>query len=211
METKNCIRKRILARRNELSKDERQEKSRRIERKLLALPEYREAEYVLGFLGYGSEVETLSFLEKAVLDGKKVYCPVSRPDGTMEFYRFTGRDALKEGYKGILEPSREAEIFDGTRQKNGKCRELMIMPGVVFDKKCHRMGYGMGFYDRYLASYVPDFTAAVCFSCQIVEEFQTEDHDFTPDMVLTENSNFKRQSSTLQKDNRYSGQEKSDA
>lgn len=201
METKSCIRKQILVRRNELSQEERKDKSRIITEKLLALQEYWKAEAVLGFLGYGSEVETLSFLEKAVLDGKRVYCPVSEPDGTMEFYRFTGRNALREGYKGIMEPSREAELFD-RKQPKEEGHSLMIMPGVAFDKKCHRIGYGKGFYDRYLASFAPDFTAAVCFSCQIVEALPTEEHDFIPDMVLTENRDFKRNSARMEKKGR---------
>lgn len=200
METKTCIRKRILAVRNQLSDAEKTEKSQQIQEKLYRLKEYREADCILGFVGYGGEVETLSFLEQAVFDGKKVYCPVSNEDGAMGFYRFTSKDDLVEGYKKIPEPSRQAEKFgvtvgkcssdcdEGTEKYTEKKKEkvFMLMPGVVFDKKRHRIGYGKGFYDRYLESYMPDFVIAVCFECQIEEEIPTEKHDFVPHMLITE-------------------------
>ena len=199
METKTCIRKRILAVRNQIPEAERIEKSRQISEKLYMLKEYREAEVILGFVGYGSEVDTFAFLEQAVVDGKKVYCPVSEEDGTMEFYRFTSKDDLAEGYKKIPEPSRMAEKFGikaGKKSLDCECtvgdfekkkeKVFMLMPGVAFDRRKHRIGYGKGFYDRYLASYMPDFLIAVCFDCQIVEEVQTEEHDFVPHKVITE-------------------------
>lgn len=200
METKTCIRKRILAIRNELSEEERVSKSSQIEEKLFKLKEYCEADCILGFIGYGGEVETISFLEKAVSDGKKVYCPVSNEDGTMEFYRFVSKDDLVEGYKRIPEPSRQAEKFEravgkpvsGGDEGTAKCLEqkeekvFMLMPGVAFDKAKHRAGYGKGFYDRYLAACMPNFLIAVCFDCQMVESVPAEEHDFVPHKLITE-------------------------
>lgn len=204
METKTCIRKQILAVRNQLPEAERIEKSRLITGKLYMLKEYREADIILGFVGYGSEVDTFAFLEQAVFDGKKVYCPVSEEDGTMEFYRFTSKADLTEGYKKIPEPSRTAEKFGikaGKKSSDCECTEgdfeqkkekvFMLMPGVAFDRRKHRIGYGKGFYDRYLASYIPDFLIAVCFECQIVEEIPSEEHDFVPQMLITELQEYK--------------------
>lgn len=185
METKSCIRKRVLAIRNQMPEKDRMENSRMIAGKLCSLKEYKEAEVLLGFVGYGSEVDTIPFLEQAVLDGKKVYCPVSDADGTMEFYRFSSGEKLIKGYKNILEPSRSDEMFQKKDEKNG-AKIFLLMPGVAFDKMCHRIGYGKGFYDRYLADFSPQFTVAVCFACQVVETIPTETHDFIPDMVVTE-------------------------
>lgn len=181
METKSCIRKRILAVRGELSEAERYESSRIIAKKLRCLKAYNDAECLLGFVGYGSEVDTIPFLEQAVSDGKRVFCPVSREDKTMEFYRFISKEVLIKGYKNIPEPPDNAEKFD----RNSK-KVFLLMPGVAFDKKKHRIGYGKGFYDRYLADFSPDFTAAICFDCQIVEKIPVETHDFIPDIVLTQ-------------------------
>lgn len=147
------------------------------------LSAYKEADCILGFVGYGSEVDTLPFLKCAVLEGKKVYCPVSEADGTMEFYRFTSEKELCAGYKGILEPPRSEEKFQAAEEKE---KVFMLMPGVAFDRKKHRIGYGKGFYDRFLADYTPGYTAAVCFSCQIVQEIPAKSHDKLPDMVITE-------------------------
>ena len=186
METKICIRKRMLAVRNQLPETERCEKNRQITKKLCRLEEYQSVDTILGFVGYGSEVDTIPFLEQAVEDGKKVYCPVSKEDGTMEFYRFTSKAELVEGYKKIPEPSGKTEKF---RMLMGE-KTFLLMPGVAFDKKRHRIGYGKGFYDRYLASYMPDFLVAVCFDCQIAEEIPIEKHDFIPHKLITETQEY---------------------
>ena len=185
METKACIRKRILIARNHLSIMERQEADRKITERILNLAAYRKADIVLGFAGYGSETDTVPLLETAIEDGKKVYCPVSRENGTMEFYRFRSRKDLTEGYKKIPEPSVEEERFDKKIQKKEN-RIFMLMPGVAFDEKRHRVGYGKGFYDRYLEVFRPECVAAVCFECQIVEEIPMEEFDVLPDLVVTD-------------------------
>lgn len=214
METKTCIRKQMLALRNQLPETERFEKSRQITQKLRGLKEYQSADTILGFVGYGSEVDTISFLEQAVEEGKEVYCPVSKEDGTMEFYRFTSKAELVEGYKKIPEPSRQAEKFKAEKSEVENCiitglksasdndestnkkiehdkeKVFMLMPGVAFDKKKHRIGYGKGFYDRYLSTFVPDFLIAVCFECQILDEIPTQEHDFIPHKVITEGQEY---------------------
>ena len=135
METKICIRKRMLAVRNQLPETERCEKNRQITKKLCRLEEYQSVDTILGFVGYGSEVDTIPFLEQAVEDGKKVYCPVSKEDGTMEFYRFTSKAELVEGYKKIPEPSGKTEKFEMLMGE----KTFLLMPGVAFDKKRHRI------------------------------------------------------------------------
>lgn len=188
METKALIRKRILALRERMSLEEKAAAEQKITEKLLGLSGYIRADVVLGFVGYGSETDTLPFLEQAVKEGKKVYCPVSRADGIMEFYRFTKREDLKEGYKKIPEPSGAGERFDKNRIGTERPQQIfMLMPGVAFDRHRHRIGYGKGFYDRYLADFKPDRIAAVCFECQLTEEVPTEEYDILPDLLITEN------------------------
>lgn len=187
METKADIRQRILGRRNALSPVEKKQAEEKITETLLNLEVYRQTAVVLGFVGYGSEPDTFPFLECAVRDGKKVYCPVSKQDGTMEFYRYTKKNDLSEGYKNIPEPSEKSEKFEKKILGNEKSfHTFMLMPGVAFDMSRHRIGYGKGFYDRYLADYRPDYIAAVCFECQIVEAIPAETFDVMPDLVVTE-------------------------
>ena len=161
METKAHIRKQVLAVRNRMSDIERQTASAKIAEKVRKLDAFKRAGIVLGFIGYGSETDTIPFLEMAAENGKKVYCPVSKENGTMEFYRFRRKEALVEGYKKIPEPA-DIEVWR------------------------HRIGYGKGFYDRYLEAFRPECIAAVCFECQIVEEIPAEEFDVLPDLVVTE-------------------------
>jgi len=187
METKAHIRERILALRNDLPVTERQEASAKIAEKVFNLNAYKKADIVLGFVGYGSETDTVPFLESAVKDGKKVYCPVSKGNGTMEFYRFRRKEDLTEGYKKIPEPSGTEERFDSRlAEKEKHLHVFMLMPGVAFDEKGHRIGYGKGFYDRYLGAFRPECVLAVCFECQMVEEIPAEEFDVLPDLVVTE-------------------------
>lgn len=182
METKAHIRKRILAVRNGMSDRERQAAGREIVKKILDLTEYRRADILLGFIGYGSEPDTVPLLETAVESGKMVYCPVSKENGTMEFYRFRRREDLVEGYKRIPEPSEAEERFE----KGNAFSVFMLMPGVAFDGEKHRIGYGKGFYDRYLGMFRPECVAAVGFECQMVEKIPAEEFDVRPDLVVTE-------------------------
>lgn len=182
METKAHIRKRILVVRNGMSDRERQAAGREMIQKIIYLDEYRRADILLGFIGYGSEPDTVPLLETAVESGKMVYCPVSKENGTMEFYRFRKREDLVEGYKRIPEPSEAEERFE----KGNAFSVFMLMPGVAFDGEKHRIGYGKGFYDRYLGMFRPECVAAVGFECQMVEKIPAEEFDVRPDLVVTE-------------------------
>lgn len=187
METKAHIRKQALAVRNRMSEIERQTASAKIAEKVWRLDAFKRAAVILGFIGYGSETDTIPFLEMAVENGKKVYCPVSKENGTMEFYRFRRKEALVEGYKKIPEPADIEERFDRGILKAEKTDSVfMLMPGVAFDVWRHRLGYGKGFYDRYLKAFRPECIAAVCFECQIVEKIPAEEFDVLPDLVVTE-------------------------
>lgn len=182
METKSSIRKRILSVRNEMSSDLRVKYSKQIKDRLLGMPVLTEVENVLCFAGYQSEVQTEELIEELLDRGKKVYLP--RVDGEdMEFYRITDILDLTEGYKGIPEP-------------NGDCTEnfrfyenadvIMIMPGCVFAKDGSRIGYGKGFYDRYLGKCDIMNRIALCFSAQIVDDIPNDIHDKKASIIVTE-------------------------
>lgn len=193
-EEKKALRKRILKLRNEMSEAEREEKSEIIRQKLYRMPVYQNADTLLAYVDYQSEVITTPIIRQALAEGKKVYCPTV--EGVeMEFYQIKALEDLAEGYKGIREPLPEPEkrfvperqfpAEQGTTPGN---HSLMLMPGAVFDMERHRIGYGKGFYDRYLHKMVEAnvATIALAFACQIVEKVPAEEHDIRPMTILTE-------------------------
>jgi len=189
--TKREQRKLSLKERDLLSEADRKLKSRIILKKILRTKAYREADTILTFVSYGSEVDTKEFIRQALEDDKKVYAPKVEAEGDnnpdeMSFYRIFDLRDLKEGYKGIPEP--EANLknrFDGDPQNK---KTLMLMPGVCFDRSGNRIGYGKGFYDRYLAKGFQGIKLAICFDIQLVESgcFESEETDQKPDLILTE-------------------------
>lgn len=181
---KKELRKRILAMRDALTEAERSSSEEKVTDAVLHLPEFLASDSVLGFASYGSEIGTEKILLASLKTGKKVYLPKIVSLGgveTMEFYRVRSLEELKPGYRGILEPSLEAlneeEPFLCTEAS--ACRALLIMPGVVFDRHGHRIGYGKGFYDRFLSEKFPfwDRTVAIGFPCQLLSEIPHEAHD----------------------------------
>jgi len=185
MEEKRKLRKQILALRDAIPIEEREEKSRRITETLISMPLYKEADTILIYVNYQSETGTTDLVNKALADGKRVFAP--RVSGeTMEFYQMTGMGDLQEGYKGIKEPV-SGRIFD---EGAATGHVLMLMPGAVFDEECHRIGYGKGFYDRYLERIsemgISVRTLALCYECQVLPEIPFEKHDLRPQAVLTE-------------------------
>lgn len=184
METKKLIRKNILALRDGMDKEERNEKSKKIANRLMQLETYKKAQILVIYVNYKSEVSTQSLIKTALLEGKKVYCP-KVCEGEMEFYRIDSLEELSEGYMGIREPKGEtSKKLTVEDMKEEVC--LMIMPGSVFDRERNRIGYGKGYYDKYIGKYPYFDTAALCFVCQLIDEVPAKEYDIRPDMVITE-------------------------
>ncbi len=180
---KRQLRKETLACRDAIPLCERIEKSRHICEMILQMECYRQADALLAYVDYQSEVITKPILEAALLERKPVFVPKVEGE-EMAFYQITDLSELVEGYKGIREPA-------GGRAFDRQAKEAFIlMPGAVFDKHRHRIGYGKGFYDRYIAHLAQmevDFhLVALGFSCQMHEEIPYEEHDIRPDMIMTE-------------------------
>ncbi len=182
METKNSIRKKILALRDGMPDDERLLFSKNITDALLKMEQIQQAENILCFAGYKSEVSTTELIVSLLNRDKRVFLP--RVDGDeMEFYRIQGLQDFEEGYKGILEPSMACtEVFRGPVSKE----TVMLMPGAVFAKDGSRIGYGKGFYDRYLAKHDIMNRIALCFSSQLLESIPSDAHDKKASVIVTE-------------------------
>ncbi|MCD7835374.1 MAG: 5-formyltetrahydrofolate cyclo-ligase [Lachnospiraceae bacterium] len=184
-EAKRNIRNEVLKRRSELSIEERSRASLVITDRIIGHQWFYGAEIILAFVGYGSEIDTSGIINEALRCGKKVYTPkVSGND--MSFYRIYDFQELKRGFKGIPEPSGLSERYDYYSQTDTVERSLLLMPGVAFDKEKNRIGYGKGYYDRYLQDKeeLRLHSIAIGFSCQLVDTIPRDEHDIRPYQVI---------------------------
>lgn len=183
--SKQELRSRYLNYRNQLSLGERREKSARIWELLKEEAVYQNAEVLLVYMDYRSEVMTCGFVEELLKEyRKRIYAP--KVEGMdIRFYEVAGMEDFKDGYQGILEPGKdESRLFTEQTAKTKEC--LLLVPGAVFDRQRGRMGYGKGFYDRYLEAFPDLKSAALAFECQIAKRVPVEAHDKKPDMIITE-------------------------
>lgn len=198
MKNKKELRKEILARRNALSKEERCEKSKVIAKQVIALEEFHRSNKILLYAPIKSEVETQNIYQEAKRRGKDIYYPRVLGD-RMEFYLVDDTTEFDTSRFGICEPIPESNIaFEPSEEDE----IFVLMPGAVFDIEGNRIGYGGGYYDKYLQrleSVVPVpniYKVAVAYECQIVEAglIGNEPHDRKVDGVVTEESTTLRNS-----------------
>ena len=186
METKTSIRKQILGIRNTLSLCECEEKSDSIMRKVLSLKAVQQAKYVLCYADYKNEVMTKKLMEVLFEQGKELFLPkVSGEE--MEFYCIISLQDLEEGYKGIPEPSVACkEVFTKELWEEYKEAVVMLLPGAAFSEKGGRIGYGKGYYDRYLMRIPCKERIAICYEFQVVEDIPTDVHDIPVTAIITD-------------------------
>lgn len=173
---KKALREQIRARKRAMTEAEILEKSRILGELLAETPQYRAARAVYGYLPYNQEVRTVPMLELALREGKRVAVP--KVYGTeMRFLYLTDLTRVAKGYAGIPEP-----VDDGPVAAEPDA--LVLMPGLVFDRTGRRVGYGGGFYDRFLAAEPGHPKIALCYDFQIVSGLETETFDIPADLVL---------------------------
>lgn len=179
---KKVIRKQVFAARKAHTDQQIDDWSRKIAETVTALPEYSNSRRILAYADYNHEVMTKYIIEAAWNDGKEVAVPkVVGQD--MVFYKLTDFAQLEKGYFGIPEPAR-GEIVQWEEA-------LMIMPGVAFDRQNHRVGYGGGFYDRFLEKHPYITRVAVAFEFQMMSEVPVESTDISPEIIVTEKEIYK--------------------
>ena len=180
METKKEIRSCILKQRRAQSKETCEKSSMVIAEKLLALPEYRKAKNIYAYMDFSGEVKTEMILKESLRLGKNLWLPRVNGD-IMDFFRVRSKDDFEIGAYGILEPKGESKAGK-EEARDG----FMVVPGVAFDADRNRIGFGGGYYDKYLELYPELFTAAVAFGFQIVEGVPTEANDIRPQKLIIE-------------------------
>lgn len=173
------IRTEVKQRRTKADPAHLHEASLQILERFTQLKAYKQTAVLLAYVDAKREVETRLLMKQAWEDGKKVAAPRVDGDGIMHYYYLNNLEELVPGSFGIMEPRRECPLCE---TEEG----LLLMPGVAFDVRCHRVGYGGGYYDRYLEKHPGFVHIALAFEFQVFEEVPYEVHDILPEMVVTE-------------------------
>lgn len=173
---KKTLRKEIRQKKQKMTCQEIRERSEKLTALFLQSDYYRNARTVYGYLPYNQEVRTEPLLQQALKDGKRVAVPKCYGD-EMRFIYLTDLSQVAPGYAGIPEPILDEPV---AREEDA----LVLMPGVAFTKAGDRIGYGGGFYDRFLSQEPAHPTVALCYDFQVVESLPTEEFDIPVDLVL---------------------------
>ncbi len=166
----------IRTKKRAMTAQEIEEKSRLLGEQFAACDAYRAAKTIYGYLPYNQEVRTVPMLEQALKDGKRVAVPKCYGD-EMRFISLEDLSQVAPGYAGIPEPIADGPVADDKTA-------LVLMPGLAFDPQGHRIGYGGGFYDRFLAEEPNHPKVALCYDFQMLPHLETEEFDIPVDLVL---------------------------
>ena len=182
---KNLIRKRMKQLRADMTRTERFEKSMQIFEQLITVPEFKRADRIYTYVSMDNEIDTIMLIDYSLSLEKRVFVPrVSGKD--MEFYEISDISELNPGYMGIYEPDINGKEPDYSRTG------FMCMPGLAFDRSYNRIGYGGGFYDRYLSVENKLYKAARAYEAQLLESIPAQDGDVRPDMIVTEENIYRK-------------------
>ena len=173
---KKELRKQIRELKRAMTEEQIVSSSQRLGELFLASEFYKNAKTIYGYLPYNQEVRTVPMLEQAIKDGKRVAVPKCYGD-EMRFIYMDDLTQVENGYANIPEPIADGPVADDKTA-------LVLMPGMAFTKNGDRMGYGGGFYDKFLAAEPDHPTLALCYAFQMVESLPTEEYDIPVDCVL---------------------------
>jgi 5-formyltetrahydrofolate cyclo-ligase len=177
------IRQQAHANRNQ--QQNKDELSRQICTTFMALPEYAAARTVMFYVDVRSEVRTRNSLPDALTSGKRIVVPYC-VNNELELFLLKDMEELSIGMYKILEPRAELRSLAEKRVSPGEL-DLVMVPGVAFDRKGSRMGHGFGYYDKLLQHARDDAPlVALAFECQLFPEIPTQAHDIFMDKIITE-------------------------
>ena len=173
---KKELRRTIRERKRAMTEEEIVSRSDKLGEQFAQSEAYKAAKTIYGYLPYNQEVRTVPMLEQALRDGKRVAVPKVYGD-EMKFLYLDDLSQVEKGYAGIPEPIADEPVADDDTA-------LVLMPGLAFDPQGHRIGYGGGFYDKFLAAEPNHPTLALCYEFQMLPRLDTEEHDIPVDTVL---------------------------
>ena len=177
---KSELRKQVLQEMKALPLEQKQFIDQALIERLLHHPFYQEAKVIATYLSFPHEFQTQELIEQALKDGKKVLIPKTYPKGRMDFVVYDPQQLVKTSF-GLLEPQGNLEVVDASQI------DLIHVPGLVFTTEGYRIGYGGGYYDRYLEQF-SGHTLSTVYPCQI-RDFSPENHDIPVQEVLIDERN----------------------
>lgn len=178
---KRTIRKEVLKRRDAITATDKKAKDDFIKNNLLALPEFDKARVILFYASYKSEVDTFDLMKYCISNSKIIALPkVDAVSSELIIYKINDLSELSPGYQNIPEPN-----VSDDRIMNVNDIDLIIVPGVAFDDKCNRLGYGKGFYDKMLNEKSSP-AVALSYEEQIVDSAPVQSHDVKMDIIVTD-------------------------
>lgn len=181
---KKALRKIILQKRNNLSISLKKNYDREIHDKFFDLNCLYNAKNIFIYVGYGTEIDTISIIKDLLKMKKNVFIPYTdSKNKIMKLTKLTDLSDLVPGYMGILEIRENKRIYSNDKL------DLIILPGLAFDNNLNRLGYGGGYYDKFLKSldYNP-FKIAFAYDFQVLDNIPTEEFDEKIHMLITEKS-----------------------
>ena len=173
---KKFLRQQIKEKKKAMTEAEIESASNVLAEKFYASAQYQNANTIYGYLPYNQEVRTVPILQRALSDGKRVAVPKVYGE-EMKFIWINDLSAVSDGFPGIPEPVADGPVADDPTA-------LVLMPGLAFDPQGHRIGYGGGFYDKFLAAEPNHPTLALCYAFQMRDHLDTEEFDKNVDCVL---------------------------
>jgi len=180
--SKEELRKTILQQRLALTSVLAHEKSQKIQKAVLASPEWSKAQKIGLYNFVKNEVETTLLFMTGLEQSKNIYYP--KVEQGLHFYEVSGPEDLQKGAWAILEPKDHCKALGA-----GEKLDLVIVPGVVFDKSCNRIGYGKGFYDNVLKEFA-GASIALAYDFQVVDSIEADVWDVRLNKIITDAGEF---------------------
>ena len=174
------LRKQVLHEMKAISQEQKPAIDQALTERLLHHPFYQEAKVIATYLSFPHEFQTQELIEQVLKDGKKVLIPKTYPKRRMEFVVYNPQQLVKTSF-GLLEPQGELEVVEAFQI------DLIHVPGLTFTMQGYRIGYGGGYYDRYLEHF-SGHTLSTVYPCQI-QDFIPENHDIPVQEVLIDERN----------------------
>ena len=172
---KSELRKQVLQEMKSIPQKQKIAMDQALTERFLNHPFYQDAKAIATYLSFTHEFQTQELIDQALKNGKKVLIPKTYPKGQMEFVVYNPQQLKKTSF-GLLEPQGDLEVVDTSRI------DLIHVPGLAFTTEGYRIGYGGGYYDRYLENFAGQ-TMSTIYPCQI-QNFNSEDHDIPVQEVL---------------------------
>ena len=175
---KAALRQKMKQLRRALPQKEREEISAAVGKRIFLMEEFVNCRIFFTYLSYGKELLTHGLTRQAVAAGKLVAAPRVTGDGVISFYQMESFSDCAPGAFGILEPQGNRELTPDMGES------FLLLPGLAFTKWGGRLGYGGGYYDRYVSAHPQAFLAAPAYPFSVLEDLPVEEHDIRADAVV---------------------------